>query len=66
MALNHEHGFLIVQDFGDLLLQDLIGKNEDDFLYKEALSCLVKIQSCTPEIIIILYNFELNFTNAFV
>ncbi len=50
MALNHEQGFLIVQDFGDLLLQDLIGKNEDDFLYKEALSCLVKIQSCTPEV----------------
>lgn len=49
MALNHEKGFLIVQDFGDLLLQDLIGKNEDDFLYKEALSSLIKIQSCKPE-----------------
>ena len=49
MALNHEKGFLIVQDFGDLLLQHLIGKNEDDFLYKEALSSLIKIQSCKPE-----------------
>lgn len=46
MASNHEKGFLILQDFGDLTLQELIGKRDDDFLYQAALKSLVDIQSC--------------------
>lgn len=44
-----EHGFFVLQDFGDRLLLDTLDKNNADTLYEVALQSLVTIQNISPQ-----------------
>ncbi len=44
-----QHGFFVLQDFGDQLLLDALNENTADTLYKHALQSLVNMQSIDPQ-----------------
>ena len=47
-ASDHERGFMLLEDFGDKVLQlEIDSKNKEEF-YKKAIKQIHKIQSCNP------------------
>ena len=44
-----EHGFFVIQDFGDQLLLNSLNNDSADHLYKIATSALLKIQKINPQ-----------------
>ncbi|MFY7697774.1 MAG: aminoglycoside phosphotransferase family protein [Legionella sp.] len=46
-AINHSEGFMLLEDFGDQLLLNIIGDDNADQLYKAAIKSLHSIQRCS-------------------
>ena len=44
-AINHEHGFILLEDLGDELLLKVLTSDNKDKLYKSAMATILKIQS---------------------
>ncbi len=48
-AVNNSESLALIEDFGDHLLLEIANQNNCDFLYKEALNILIKMQNCQLE-----------------
>ena len=48
-AVDYDQGFMLIEDFGDTLLLNLLDQHTADSIYSDALTLLKSIQSTSPE-----------------
>ena len=48
-AINHTQGFILLEDFGDLLLLNALSRDNSDKLYTAAMTTLLHIQQCPTD-----------------
>ncbi len=53
LAVDYEQGFLLLEDFGDVLFQSELTDDSVDMLYGEALLTLLRLQQCSSSEVVI-------------